>query len=244
MTQEIRRKSIILKAQKARKDAILKFNTKPSLAVEYLSKHINHPNSTDCSPEYFSSWLYEFIDSLSKKKIGEFLGGNTDFSNESLKHFLEYHDFTSLTIDGGLRQLLKTFRLPGEAQVIDRILESFASRFAACNPDSTSASSTDCIYILSFSIIMLNTDLHSSSIPQNKKMTLEEFVKNNRGIDNGSDPPRELLEEIFYNIKREEIIMKESDMWEPNVVTFIAPHKAGWLQKKTTGKVSTWRRHW
>ena len=89
---------------------------------------------------------------------------------------------------------------------------------------------------------MLNTDLHSTSIPDSKKMTLEEFVRNNRGIDEGGDPPRSFLEEIYGNIKREEIIMKERDMWESDVVTFIAPHKAGWLNKKTTK--GTWKKHW
>jgi len=240
MAREIRRKSIILKTTKARKDAVLKFNTKPKLAIEYLREHANMTNL--CSPEDFSGWLYEWIEKLSKKKIGEFLGGAGEYEKEALRCFLGYHDFTDLSIDGGLRQLLKTFRLPGEAQVIDRILEAFATRFATCNPNKYS--STDCIYILSFSIIMLNTDLHSSSIPEHKKMTLEEFVRNNRGIDDGNDPPRALLEEIFENIKRDEIIMKEADMWESDVVTFIAPHKAGYLQKKRDGKVHSWKKHW
>jgi len=75
-------------------------------------------------------------------------------------------------------------------------------------------------------------------------MKIEEFVRNNRGIDDGQDPPKQLLETIYTNILEDEIIMKEADMWESDVVTFIAPHKAGWLLKKTTNKVSTWKRNW
>jgi hypothetical protein len=37
----------------------------------------------------------------------------------------------------------------------------------------------DAAFILSFSIIMLNTDLHSDQIQ--KKMTMDEFIRNNRG---------------------------------------------------------------
>jgi len=43
----------------------------------------------------------------------------------------------------------------------------------------------DTAYVLAFSIILLNTDLHNSQIK--RKMTKEEFIKNNKGIDNGED---------------------------------------------------------
>lgn len=38
---------------------------------------------------------------------------------------------------------------------------------------------------------MLNTDLHNPSIK--KKMTVEEFIKNQRGINNGKDLPRVII---------------------------------------------------
>ena len=69
-----------------------------------------------------------------------------------------------------LRSFILNFRLPGEAQQIDRILENFAAHFSATNPGIFSSPDTG--YVLSFSIIMLNTDLHNPSIKQNKKMTL------------------------------------------------------------------------
>jgi Sec7-like guanine-nucleotide exchange factor len=45
--------------------------------------------------------------------------------------------------------------------------------------------SPDTAYILSFSMIMLNTDLHNAAIPPKKKMSLTQFIKNNSGIDDG-----------------------------------------------------------
>lgn len=33
-----------------------------------------------------------------------------------------------------LRYFLEGFRLPGEAQKIDRLMEKFASRYCGCNP--------------------------------------------------------------------------------------------------------------
>jgi Sec7-like guanine-nucleotide exchange factor len=44
---------------------------------------------------------------------------------------------------------------------------------------------------------MLNTDAHNPAIKQQNKMTKEQFVKNNRGLDAGHDLPREFLERIY-----------------------------------------------
>ena len=43
-------------------------------------------------------------------------------------------DFTSMDFVNSLRLFLEGFRLPGEAQKIDRMMEKFASRYLDCNP--------------------------------------------------------------------------------------------------------------
>jgi len=51
-----------------------------------------------------------------------------------------------------------------------------------CNPDQVKKFKTaDTIFLLAFAIIMLNTDLHNDSIKQERKMKLEDFIKNLRG---------------------------------------------------------------
>jgi Sec7-like guanine-nucleotide exchange factor len=95
--------------------------------------------------------------------------------------------------------LIMDIRFPGEAQQIDRILSSFAARFYECN--QTLFRSEDTVYKLSFSLMMLNTDLHNRNLNPKKKMKLEEFVRNNRGIDEGEDLPREMLETLYHTIK-------------------------------------------
>lgn len=47
------------------------------------------------------------------------------------------------------------------------------------------------------SVIMLNTDAHNPAIKAHKKMTKEQFLKNNRGLDSGHDLPKEFLERIY-----------------------------------------------
>jgi len=79
----------------------------------------------------------------------------------------------------------------------------FDSLFALLRAYSLSASaSADTVFILSFSLIMLNTDLHNPNIAENKKMTMEGFVRNNRGIDNGMDVDRGILEDMYKKIKK------------------------------------------
>lgn len=62
----------------------------------------------------------------------------------------------------GCRKFLDGFRLPGEAQKIDRLMEKFAERFVHCNPDIFK--SADVAYVLAYSVILLNTDAHNPGV--------------------------------------------------------------------------------
>lgn len=65
-------------------------------------------------------------------------------------------------------------------------------------------------YVLSYSVIMLNTDQHNPTIK--KRMALEDFIKNNRGIDDGRDIDRGFLEELYTRIKTNQIMMRHTMM--------------------------------
>jgi brefeldin A-inhibited guanine nucleotide-exchange protein len=65
---------------------------------------------------------------------------------------------------------------------------------------------------------MLNTDAHSPQIKKNR-MTKAEFIKNNRGINNGQDLPEELLTTIYDEIVSNEIRMKDEVEANPGVAT-------------------------
>lgn len=47
--------------------------------------------------------------------------------------FVDYLDFTNLSFTEALRLFLQSFRLPGEAQKIDRFMLKFAERFVGNN---------------------------------------------------------------------------------------------------------------
>ena len=60
------------------------------------------------------------------------------------------------------RTFLSGFRLPGEAQKIDRLMEKFAERYVNCNQEAFK--SADVAYVLAYSVIMLNTDAHNPQV--------------------------------------------------------------------------------
>ncbi|VDN57080.1 unnamed protein product [Dracunculus medinensis] len=145
---------------------------------------------------------------LSKQMIGEYLGNlHDEFNSYVLKYFIDEIDLHGMEIDIALRHTLTFFRLPGEAQKIERIMEVFSRRYAFCNPDQVAYfHSPDTIFILAFAIIMLNTDLHSHCIKPARKMKLDEFINNLRGIDAGHDIDIILLTRIYQRIKKHEFL--------------------------------------
>ncbi len=59
-----------------------------------------------------------------------------------------------------IRVYLESFRLPGEAQKINRIMESFGKAYHGRCP--ALFRNADAVYILAYSVILLNTDQHNS----------------------------------------------------------------------------------
>ncbi|CAI5975972.1 unnamed protein product [Closterium sp. NIES-65] len=180
-----------------------------------------------------------------------------------------------MDFDEAIRAVLLGFRLPGEAQKIDRIMEKFAERYCRCNPKAFT--SADTAYVLAYSVIMLNTDAHNPGVktkvrarddmidvaPQKavteadtarpslppplpfhassssmhplpthtscflpSQMSKADFLKNNRGIDDGKDIPEEFLGGLYDRITRNEIKMKPEILGPGGVVSKAAVSSA------------------
>jgi ankyrin repeat protein len=169
-------------------EAIKKFNNggaKPTM--EYLLNE----RLVENTPEDIARFFFKEAEALDGALLGEFLchKNNADV----LKAFCSRLNFEAQDLDQALRAYLQKFRLPGEAQQIDRCMEAFARRFFEQNPDIFPDSDT--AYVLAFSLIMLNTDAHNPAILPEKKMTKEQFIRNNRGMwgPTHEDPPQELV---------------------------------------------------
>ncbi|XP_030242048.1 cytohesin-1 isoform X3 [Drosophila navojoa] len=215
-----------------------KFNMDPKKGIEYLVENrlLRH------DPQDVAHFLYKG-EGLNKTAIGDYLGEKNDFNEDVLKAFVALHDFTNLILVQALRQFLWSFRLPGEAQKIDRMMETFAQRYCQLNPDIFT--NTDTCYVLSFAIIMLNTSLHNPSVKD--KPTVEQFISMNRGINNGGDLPRGLLESLYESIRTEPFKIPQDD-GNDLMHTFFNPDKEGWLWKqggsKPLHRYKSWKRRW
>ena len=214
------------------------FNQKPKDGIKYLidSKVVEN------TPKSVAEMLVETLPGgraamFSKTKIGEYLGENEPFNLAVLKEFAAAQDFKDMSFDKALRSYLWSFRLPGEAQKIDRMMDAFAQRFCDCN--TKIFSSKDTCYVLAFSVIMLATNLHNPAIKQ--KQTVESFISMNRGIDNGKDIDPELLTYLYHNMKA--AAFKIPDDEENASIAFFNPERDGWLTKEG-GSHKSWKKRW
>ncbi|KOS22937.1 Protein transport protein SEC7 [Escovopsis weberi] len=192
-----------LSKEKARKTALMKgirqFNFKPKRGVEQLIRDGFIPSD---SPKDIAHFLLH-EDKLDKAQIGEYLGEGDQKNIDTMHAFVDSMDFTKKRFVDALREFLQSFRLPGEAQKIDRFMLKFAERYVLGNPNAFA--NADTAYVLAYSVILLNTDLHSSKIA--KRMTQNEFIRNNAGINDNSNLPNEYLISIYDEIASNEIVL-------------------------------------
>ena len=137
------------------------FNKKPERGIAYLTKK----GFLEASPRAVAKFFIS-RKGVSKQMIGEYLGNlQNPFNMAALDFFIEELDFAGLDIDVALRRFQTYFRMPGEAQKIERLMEVFGQRYCQCNPQVVARlRNPDTVFILAFAVIMLNTDLHTPSI--------------------------------------------------------------------------------
>ncbi|KAE9598777.1 hypothetical protein Lal_00022621 [Lupinus albus] len=174
------------------------FNRDPKKGLEFLQGRHLLPDKLD--PQSVACF-FRYTAGLDKNLVGDFLGNHDEFCVQVLHEFARTFDFQDMNLDTALRLFLETFRLPGESQKIHRVLEAFSERYYEQSP--LILANKDAALVLSYSMIMLNTDQHNVQVK--KKMTEEDFIRNNRHINGGNDLPREFLSEIYHSICKNEI---------------------------------------
>ncbi|CAJ0745271.1 24891_t:CDS:10 [Entrophospora sp. SA101] len=136
---------------------------------------------------------------LKRKQLKQILCEGAAKFNESPKTGLEFLK------DEAMREMLESFRLPGEAQQIERIMETFAITYFATKP--AEIATQDATFVLAYSVILLNTDLHNPQV--RRRMGIEDYMKNLRNVNNGQNFATEYLQAIYDAIRKKEIIMPE-----------------------------------
>lgn len=174
------------------------FNSKPSEGIKFLEDHGFIKSDAD---------IINFIQDnlrLDKKQIGEYLTKKNN--RHILKKFVQSFAFKDTRIDEALRLFQESFRLPGEAALIEPVLEEFSSHWHESNNKPFLDEDAACR--LAYAIIMLHTHQHNPSAKKDLgKMTCEQFIRNLRGMNGGQDFDPNLLQEIFEEIDTNEIVL-------------------------------------
>lgn len=185
-------------------------------AIEYLlACNFIAPSARDVA-----SFLRLHQAQIDPEALGEYLGeGGRDGADVEYWNLIRFNyvraiSFVGMNVEQGLRHFLTScgFRLPGEAQRIDRIISTFAQCYWEDNAGDhirCPFKDQDTVFLISFAIIMLNTDLHSVGISgtagsarkQRKKMTKSEFLNNLRGVESSEDLSRDYLSAIYDSIE-------------------------------------------
>ncbi|KAI6657545.1 Cytohesin-like protein [Oopsacas minuta] len=222
-----RRKQII-------KNVVAKFNEKPKDGIDMAVQN----DIVESSPEAIAKFLYK-QDRLAKQAIGDYIGEHWEFNLQVMNEFVQLQDFSGNSLVDALRLFLSSFHLPGEAPKVDRLMEAFSKQY--CSQNKTDFKHTDTCYILSFAIIMLNTSLHNPSVREKDRLTKEQFISMNRGINQGENLPREMLDNTFNEISQEPFQVPGQ---HGNVIeTFFQPDKTGYLIKEG-GKHKSKHKRW
>jgi golgi-specific brefeldin A-resistance guanine nucleotide exchange factor 1 len=195
------------KSQRERKKVIIqgatKFNENPKAGIAFLVSKgiISNPDDALQVAQFLKGTAR-----VSKKSLGEFISKKSNV--DILEAFIASFDFEGKRIDEALRNLLGSFRLPGESQLIERIVTVFTEAY--CSSSTAGAvADTDAAFVLTYGIIMLNTDLYNPNVKQQNRMTYNDFAKNLRGVNAGQNFDPDYLNAIYDSIKQDEIILPD-----------------------------------
>lgn len=186
------------------------FNKDQEAGIKFLQENGLLPDPiTPKSVAFFLRNIY----GINKTVIGEYLGKKKDFNMLVLEEYLKTFQMeTEESFLDTVRIFLESFRIPGEAQIISRVLEALAQYYFSVVGEPFK--SADAAYVLAYSIVMLNVDQHNPEVK--KRMTENDFIKNNRGINEKEDLPKEMLQAIYHNIKNREIKIPEEQLMHEN----------------------------
>ena len=173
------------------------------------------------------------VPGLMGEKIGDYLSCNEN--QEILSSYFMAIDLKTDLIAAIRKSLSGPLFLPGEAQQIDNIVETFSICYALQNSEVNQ----EIIYILTFALIMLNSDLHNPNVQ--KKITCNQFIQNVKGcLPLNSISDEELSK--FYNMLKEHPLKFSSS--SNQFMAMSAPQMRGFLKFKPNKKFSKFKKRY
>lgn len=114
-------------------------------------------------------------DFVTKAEAAAWLGQNTAKASRTRRAYMELYDWAGYNILAAFRELCGRLVVKAESQQLDRVIDAFSEQWCACN-SSHGFKDRDVVHTITYSVLMLNTDLHIAGLDQ--RMTRSQFVKN------------------------------------------------------------------
>ena len=197
-------------------EAIEKFNSDPESGF----KELIATGLVKDDPKEIASFFHTHKNLLNPAGVGMILGGDPhkkETCKDIINCYLDQINFQYMSICDAIYHFLSLFKLPGESQQIDRILERFAHRYYFSNQASTEFKNAEAVFDLSFAIVILHTDAHNPYVKN--KMKLNQFIKMFRDLEDGSTLDDAYLKKIFDYVVNNEISLLSS----ANVIEIKSP---------------------
>ncbi|KAI9053152.1 hypothetical protein LZ554_003418 [Drepanopeziza brunnea f. sp. 'monogermtubi'] len=196
-----------LREKRRRKKIVItgagKFNESPKAGLAYLHAQGIIDDLKDA--QQIATFL-KGTARISKKQFGEFISkkGNEPI----LEAFIASFNFDGKRVDEALREVVESCRLPGESALIERIVTVFAEHYHKSDIPQPMAN-PDAIFVLTYAILMLNTDSYNPNLKNASRMTVEQFGNNLRGVNGGDNFEPTYIQSIYDSIKANEIILPD-----------------------------------
>ncbi len=102
--------------QEALSTGLSKFSAHPRSGIDHWVQH----DLVKDEPSSLALFFLEHKDQIDKTALGDYLGDVKEANIAAMHSYVDHLDFSGMVIDEGIRHFLSGFRLPGEAQKIDR----------------------------------------------------------------------------------------------------------------------------
>lgn len=141
--------------------------------------HVSHPSlgqgPNPMDVEQAKSIFENSEEDVDGRSAAAWLGEAGVDREQIRKAYMDLFDFGGLNIVVALRTLCSRLILKAESQLIDRLIDAFATRWCECNSNN-GFKSADVVHTICYSVFLLNTDLHMADM--SSKMTRNQFVRN------------------------------------------------------------------
>ena len=178
-------------SEKLLEQAAMIFNENPNQGIKFCIEQKLFSDKASSISKFL-----QLQSGLSKFAIGQYLASPKEMNQKVLELYATKFQYKDRAIDEALRTFLATFRLPGEGDQIQRIIEKFSAAYRRENP--VHFDNEDEAFLLAYCLIFLNTLNHNPNVDPKNRLSLEQFMK--QCSQGAPRYPRNELEEIYERI--------------------------------------------